>query len=121
MESSRTELENLLQGHWQVGWIPSIDCGSGWDRLIADFHHKACRIDPNYKICQIKEKFGGLRVYYEVESNSADIALRSLAGQLERESYLTCELTGQPGRLMRRSGLFKTLSDDFVADGWVAI
>jgi len=121
MDSSRTELENLLTGHWQIGWLERIDCGGGWDSLISSFHHEAKKIDPNYRILQIKEKFGGLRIYFDTESKSAGIALRLLATRTERQSYDVCELTGQAGRLMRRNGIFRTLADKFADEGWIPV
>ena len=36
-----------------------------WYPIIIDAHNKLKAIDPNYKVGQIKEKFGGLRYYYD--------------------------------------------------------
>lgn len=121
MGSSRAELEDLLSGSWQVGWLASIDCGDGWNQLIADFHHAAKKIDPDYRLCQVKEKFGGLRIYYDAVSGSTEIALRNLAQIAERKSYSICEVTGASGCLMRKQGLFKTLSPEYSAEGWIPV
>lgn len=43
---------------------------------------------------QVKEKFGGLRFYY----NGGDDYIRGLVDMAESMSYRTCELCGKPGR-----------------------
>jgi hypothetical protein len=59
-----------------------------------------------FQILQVKEKFGGLRVYAVSEARAA-ICERIEAA--ERESYYRCELCGGPGTLPR--GFFKTLCE----------
>lgn len=42
-----------------------IDCPEEWNPLIIECHEKLMEIDPNYMVLQIKEKFGGLRYYFD--------------------------------------------------------
>jgi len=58
-------------------------------------------------ILQIKEKFGGLRIY----TNGVNIEYDSYVEFAEAMSYQTCEVCGAPGKI-RHSGWHKTLCDD---------
>lgn len=78
------------------------ECGEGWHGIINDTHIKLKYIDPDYKIDQIKEKFGGLRYYFtpsekysygSTASNIMDDIVRSA----EYQASLTCELCGNSG------------------------
>lgn len=69
--------------------------GKGWLPIIIDLDEKLSKIDPDYKINQIKEKFGGLRFY--VSGNLDDDGYR-LISEAERQSYKTCEICGKPGK-----------------------
>jgi hypothetical protein len=42
--------------------------GDPWYPAILDAHEAITRIAPGYNIAQIKEKFGGLRFYYDLGS-----------------------------------------------------
>ena len=83
------------------------ECGEGWKTIINDTHRKLKYIDPNYKIAQIKEKFGGLRFY--IDAGSDEIYAR--ISEAERLSYETCEVTGEPGKLRTDLGWHATLCD----------
>lgn len=93
--------------NWIVEEFPEImsECrlgysfGNGWNDLVREFLTKAKMIDPDLKVLQIKEKFGGIRIYYgvNVEVNTEEI--RKLCRDAEDKSYLTCEFCGKPGEL----------------------
>jgi hypothetical protein len=74
------------------------ECGEGWKTIIIDTHSKLKYIDPNYKIAQIKEKFGGLRYYYDHSFESYDDIRREIMDDIVRaaedEASRTCELCG---------------------------
>jgi hypothetical protein len=74
------------------------ECGEGWKTIINDTHRKLKYIDPNYKIAQIKEKFGGLRYYYDQSFESYDDVRREIMEDVvraaEREASRTCEKCG---------------------------
>lgn len=73
----------------------------GWgaiiERLVADLN--ALGWDGN--ICQVKEKFGALR-FYIVEGTSE---IFERIHQAEKESAVTCEFCGKPGRITGKSWL----------------
>lgn len=59
----------------------------------------------SFKFEQIKEKFGGLRVYYALTDIDRDkvheihACLDALTDLIQRISLTTCEITGAPGKL----------------------
>lgn len=79
------------------GWLPLLlrtieQCiAAGWDR----------------QVCQVKEKFGGLRFYI----NSASDEVYDIISQAERESYGLCERCGEPGELRNDIGWYMTLCE----------
>lgn len=47
------------------GWGRWISCDRGWYALIVELDGQLSALLPNYVIHQVKEKFGGLRYYWE--------------------------------------------------------
>lgn len=75
--------------------------GIGWAKLIDRFYDFA----PDWTdVTQVKEKFGGLRIYASTDSNSLD-----LIDVLEEESLKICEFCGNEGRSVNIRGWYKTL------------
>ncbi len=75
------------------GWYPMVE------KLLLDIRALP-REDGMVRVNQIKEKFGGLRVYVEV-SGSDDFKerVRGMIEQAERTAYRTCEFCSNPGVL----------------------
>lgn len=96
-----------------------LDVEYGWRALLENLHEELFAIVPNYTVGQVKEKFGGLRVYLDygdpLERTEAEAACVDLAEDLiekyEEESYRTCEFCGEPGE-PTADGWIKTLCDD---------
>jgi hypothetical protein len=95
-----------------------IDCDSGWWPLIGELHQKALEIDPDYRIYQIKEKFGALRFYFSASNPLLSANIQQIVDSYEKKSTTVCEKTGQEGCLMRKDGIFKTLNSSFINEGW---
>lgn len=97
-----------------------IDCGKGWWPLIEAIDDEISKLDPNYSVYQIKEKFGGLRFYYAPSDPSNSSAISEIISKYESLSYKTCEVTGEEGLLMIRNGYsYKTLNVSFAGqNGW---
>jgi len=62
--------------------------------------------DPRPRAMQIKEKFGGLRFYYDGERDMATV----LVDLAEDECWNTCEVCGEPG-VTRNNAYIQTLCD----------
>jgi hypothetical protein len=73
--------------------------------LVAEFEEAG---GPKFEVLQVKDNFGGLRFYVNCRRNEA---IRQLIGIAADESFHTCEVCGQPGRL-REDRWIKTLCDE---------
>lgn len=77
--------------------------GRGWALLVKEaFLNKM----PNVMIVQVKEKFGGLRIY----SDRCSDKYHQLLHDIEMRSLQTCEVCGNPGE-PRMGGWIKTLCE----------
>ena len=75
-----------------------IECESGWADLIYELHNKIIAFDPDYKITQIKEKFGLLRFYYDLSLDIHGQEIGDLVNEYEQKSGKVCEYCASPGR-----------------------
>jgi len=73
--------------------------GDGWYRLIYEMLDEIAAAPGNadVNILQIKEKFGGLRVYYDGGSSSVSAAVDTAA----RKALMTCEHCGSTKSVAR--------------------
>jgi hypothetical protein len=67
-----------------------IETGDGWFDLLDNCCSELSTIDADIELVQVKEKFGGLRIYL---NNYPEGALE-ITNKYEEESYKTCELCG---------------------------
>ena len=100
----------------------TVSCDEGWFPLIERLHNDILKIDPDYKIYQIKEKFGGLRYYYSPSNPSQRDKMDAIVSKYEKICGMTCEVTGKHGSLMRNGtkpfSRVKTLNESFINEGW---
>ncbi|MEY9562288.1 hypothetical protein [Sinorhizobium fredii] len=99
-----------------------FECERGWvdilDRLFSDLD-KLLPIDVKFSLRQVKEKFAGLRVYYDIDSDiptEMKEQVRRLVALAEARSFHTCEYCGRPGRIWKRGGYFFTACDRHAAE-----
>lgn len=85
-----------------------FECGKGWYPLIKELIEDLIAMGWDKKICQVKEKFGGLRFYI----NSGSDEIHDRISKAENDSYEICERTGKPGKLRQDLGWWKTLCDE---------
>lgn len=88
--------------------LPLDDVGPGWGSILKRLDAVLAAIDPNLEVFQVKEKFGGLRVYVGTSEYEAVESAISLAESL---SFRTCEKCGEPGSPGGK-GWVKTLCDE---------
>lgn len=84
----------------------SVDCGPGWWPIVARLDQDLREVYPDYRVTQVKEKFGTLRYYTEGYTDAMGVRIR----EAEEESARTCEECGQPGTL-RTDRWYRTLCD----------
>jgi hypothetical protein len=102
-----------LQNGYYTDREPIIDsgffeCDSGWYQILKDLIADLIALGWDKQICQVKEKYGGLRFY--INSGSDEIHNRII--EAERLSHDTCEITGHPGKTRRDLGWHVTLCDE---------
>lgn len=89
-----------------------ITCvGPGWYRLLTELHAELVAVAPTYRVIQLKEKFGRLRVYVTAPDEVFE-QVNALISMAEDTSATTCEFCGKPGTQTGRLGWIKTLCDD---------
>lgn len=88
-----------------------LGIGDGWYSILYNLSQEVmdlCRergvIPP--KVLQVKEKFGGLRVYMEYVGIDD---MGEITYKYEKESYKVCERCGEPGSKEGSTGWIKTL------------
>ena len=88
------------------------ECDDGWFDLIyatcslIHDHLKYRSIESPFRFSQIKEKFGGLRLYHY----GGDEYTRGVCSMAEAMSYKICEITGERGQLCTTGHWLRTLS-----------
>ncbi len=85
-----------------------LQIGNGWFGLVKELIEDCIALGWNKEICQIKEKFGGLRFYI----NSAPDEVLTRIREAEERSYKICEATGNPGELRKDIGWYRTLCEE---------
>ena len=103
-----------------------IECGDGWNEILSSLCFMIAQHERNiegnnkylisqnrepveyepFRFTQIKEKFGGLRIYYY----GGNEYIRGLIGMAECWSYNTCEKCGEKGS-KRGKGWITVLCD----------
>jgi hypothetical protein len=103
----------------------TISCDEGWWNLVALCDKELALIDPLYTVFQIKEKFGGLRYYYNPSNPSQRDKMDTVVRKYEKICAMTCEATGKHGSLMSNGvkpfARIKTLNESFINEGWELI
>ena len=94
----------IYEGYDRALALESV--GQGWAPLINEVFDYMEKNPSPTKVIQVKEKFGGLRVYTDVMDDGLDTIIRSVG----KRSFEVCEDCGQPGAL-REGGWYRTLCD----------
>lgn len=99
-----------------AGQYGGVTCGTGWWPIITslcagiqhyiDWKNRQSPVVPQVTVAQIKEKFGGLRFYYD----GGDEQIRGMVTMAEAWASHACEECGAPGQ-RRGGGWIKTLCD----------
>lgn len=79
----------------------------GWNELVDNLIQELNKINQDWEISQIKEKFGGLRFY----AHNTNEKQNELIRRAEEVSYHVCEVCGEQGKLRDDLGWIQTLCD----------
>jgi hypothetical protein len=107
-----------------------FSCWTGWLPILERFFDEVAAIlddapGTGFELWQVKEKFAGLRIYYDVPRTSGTLTEREAGARRKideayeragKEAARTCEVCGKPGVLRKRGGWFATRCDEH-ADG----
>lgn len=63
----------------------SVDVRGAWLPIVAKLNEDLLNMDPDYRVSQVKEKFGGLRYYYETKTSPT---VRFMMGDRVRQAEL---------------------------------
>jgi len=88
------------------GWWPILEALCGQIQHHIDWKNKKSTVVPQVTVAQIKEKFGGLRFYYD----GGDEYISGLVSMAESWAACSCETCGTPGE-RRQGGWIRTLCD----------
>ena len=105
-------IDGLING-WKIDDTPVkdayfFDIDEGWYPLVKELIVDLINLNWDKQVCQVKEKFGGLRFY--INGGSDDIFKRIT--KAENDSYEICEVTGKSGKLRTDLGWYVTLCDE---------
>ncbi len=108
---------NALRKKIQPPYYQTIDVDEGWYQLVIDCDAELSAIDPKYDLQQVKEKFGGLRFYFQPSDPSLREQMDTVVSRYEEIASRTCEATGREGVLMKSIGnWYKTLNPEYAAN-----
>jgi len=88
------------------GWWPILESLCGQIQHHLDWKNRQSEVVVQVKVAQIKEKFGGLRFYYD----GGDDAIDGMVRMAESWAAHSCETCGALGE-RRDGGWIKTLCD----------
>lgn len=80
-------------------WPPTFSVKDGWANLLISCHLALASVDANYRLYQVKEKFGALRVYVAPSDESFQLEINNVTGLFSSMSMFVCEDCGSPGRM----------------------
>jgi hypothetical protein len=96
---------------------PIFSVNEGWYGLLLALDARLRSIDEHYRLYQVKEKFGALRVYLSASDENKQVELDQVALRFSVASMFICEKCGSPGRLRKDSrGWYFTACDDHSAN-----
>lgn len=89
-----------------------VEFPDGWFNIVYALHRKLVFLDPEYRVTQVKEKFGGLRFYADTVLDSDDVRYSifyDLISAAEYSSERVCQVCGDYGSTISGCGWQVTL------------
>lgn len=107
---TQKEIEEKLLARIPKGYGRYISCNEGWYKILEDLDNKLSYLDPDYRIVQVKEKFGTLRFYFDTDIHGLTRSIMfDCVRAAEFASSYTCEYCGNSqGRLQDDNYWVKT-------------
>lgn len=89
----------------KIDW--SLSVGSGWKHIVDNAVSEIQTLGG--EILQVKEKFGGLRIYVANENPQHEKEIDTIISEAEIKASVTCEECGKPGTSDYNDVWLKTL------------
>lgn len=87
----------------------AVQCvGKGWERLVRRVYNAKTGMGLAVGIIQVKEKWGGLRIYTDYYDSELDKTIR----QVGEESLTVCEECGSPAGLVKKGTWYQTRCEE---------
>ena len=114
LKIKRTTPDSMKPNPFKNTLMYNCHVGKGWMGVIKNMYYDIMEydLDPYFEILQIKEKFGGLRVYTGFFAKSPPQEVLDIIAEAEAEAYETCEYCGAKENVTTEGGWIKTLCDD---------
>ena len=111
------DMESTSNYNLPSGWYLLVDKLCSDLSVLLDEEHKKTKENPEeplFMLLQIKEKFGGLRVYYmfNTENDKLYHEVQKLIDAAEDASYNICEITGKPGQFCKSGNQYHTFCEE---------
>ena len=95
----------------------AVQCvGKGWEQLIRKVYNAKEGLGIPVGIIQVKEKWGGLRIYTDYYVKEIENVIREVCEQ----SLSMCETCGSPAGLVKKGTWYQTLCEEHRED-WIPI
>lgn len=113
MEEKYPKMFSQPYGGFAVGegWWPILQALCSNIQHYLNWKNKDSEVVPQVVVAQIKEKFGGLRFYYD----GGDDRIQGMVSMAESWADKSCEICGKPGT-RRSGGWIRTLCDEHEAE-----
>lgn len=104
-----------IRDRWPERIACGFECGPGWSDLITAVNELLDLWGDDVHFVQIKEKFAGLRLYFEGVDELGRVD--ELTDAAEELSYALCESCGKAAKVRDRGGYIFTACDEHAGEG----
>ena len=109
------EWTEVLRRRWPGQFDCELSIGVGWVDLLIAAHTCVAELGGDFRWSQIKEKFGGIRLYFDGDVGNAGREIVMIAEYVLR--FCICETCGAPGRKRNSGGWLSTQCDAHAPGG----
>lgn len=103
-------MKKLIENEYPNNFTDCFDFSTpdGWEEIIYNYLWEIISKCPEIKFIQIKEKFGGLRIYARNISADTSDRVNEIITLATNKSLITCDVCGKTGKLRNDNGWLRT-------------